>query len=482
MHIGRVASDPLVEEVVSKKRSLAIVTTYDELCGIAAFSRCLVRAVEPHFSIEVFDLDQFLLRRTDRLGRRKADEYFKALCRRLVEFDIVNLQLEFGILGAVPSDIFRRLRLLCNAAPQLSVTFHTVPRLERLEWEGVLEHLRTFNFRRAAEHLGSMMYANSVAAKTFRLLRKAAKKKSVRLIVHTRTDRRYLEVVGDFGNVFDHPLCFLRQADAARVLNSSSRKDLAPIFSRDEGCKAIGVFGFLSPYKGFETAIRAMRYLPSNYHLVIFGGVHPNDISLRKMQPYVADLMREIAADHTLLDRLHLKHVEADSMDKATSEKQAPPPLALTFASKADVSSLVEGQSDSLVNRVHFAGALPDEQFFAAMASCDVVVLPYHEVGQSSSGPAALAIELGRRVLLSRTRGFLQLGRYFPDRLEYFDVGNHLQLASLLKNQVSELQYPQQALGMETLRDMYVTAHADAVVPQTKVQSATGELDAPVGR
>ena len=42
--------------------------------------------------------------------------------------------------------------------------------------------------------------------------------------------------------------------------------------------KLIGVFGFLGRYKGFDTAVRALHHLPKDYHLVIFGGVHPNEI------------------------------------------------------------------------------------------------------------------------------------------------------------------------------------------------------------
>jgi glycosyltransferase involved in cell wall biosynthesis len=50
--------------------------------------------------------------------------------------------------------------------------------------------------------------------------------------------------------------------------NTISRRPLP------EDAKLIGVFGFLSRYKGFETAIRAMRHLPSDHHLLIFCGVH----------------------------------------------------------------------------------------------------------------------------------------------------------------------------------------------------------------
>jgi hypothetical protein len=137
-----------------RKRRLAIVSTYDELCGIAAFTRSLVRIFEDDFDLEVFDLDQFLLCQTDRRSRRRADGYFRAICARLAEFDIVNLQLEFGILGGTRRDSLRRLRWLCEAAPQFTVTFHTVPRRQPIDWEDVFGRLSRLRIVDAIDVIG----------------------------------------------------------------------------------------------------------------------------------------------------------------------------------------------------------------------------------------------------------------------------------------------------------------------------------------
>lgn len=450
-----------------KKRRLAVVTTYDDLCGIAGFSRSLVRALEPHFDVEVFDLDQFLLRLTDRLGRQKGDLYFKSICRQLREFDIVNLQLEFGTLGTLERDIFRRMEWLCRAAPELSVTFHTVPRLEAIDWAHIGRLVGRFRFSQALNYYLGVSFQKSVA-RTYSLLRKTARMKPLSLIVHTRRDRRYLEVVQDFKKVFDHPLCFLQADEAEHVLEEAKRTPFSSLTVAPQGTVAVGVFGFLSPYKGFETAIRAMRYLPPNYHLYVFGGVHPNDIVPKRVHSYVMKLIREVSSDFTLLDRLTRSpsRPDDDKFDNFDDESTgAKPTMNLSLGSIAEAEKLVQGQMDSLLKRVHFVGALTDEQFFVSVASCDVVVLPYHEVMQSSSGPASIAIELGCRTVLSRTRGFMQLGRYFPNRLEYFDIGNHLQLVSILTRPVAaEAAYPKPAVSMETLARMYVSIHGGTYV------------------
>ena len=74
-------------------------------------------------------------------------------------------------------------------------------------------------------------------------------------------------------------------------------------------------------------------------------------------------------------------------------------------------------------------GALADADFLAGMAICDAVVLPYLEVGQSASGPISQAVELGCRIIASRTHTFLDFARYHPETIEFFDIGNHLELA-----------------------------------------------------
>ena len=77
-------------------------------------------------------------------------------------------------------------------------------------------------------------------------------------------------------------------------------------------------------------------------------------------------------------------------------------------------------------------GALAEADFLAGMAMCDAVVFPYLEVGQSSSGPISQALELGCRIIASRTHAFLEFAEYHRNAIEFFDIGNHLELAERL--------------------------------------------------
>jgi len=95
------------------------------------------------------------------------------------------------------------------------------------------------------------------------------------------------------------------------------------------------------------------------------------------------------------------------------------------------------------------------------MALCDAVVFPYLEVGQSSSGPISQALELGCRIIASRTHTFLGFGEYHKDAVEFFDIGNHLELAERLR---APRQFPARPglpeYNVETNKATYLLANS----------------------
>src|ERR1700722_415252 len=108
-----------------RRERLAIVSTRNKLCGIAAYTQALERQLADVFDITVFDLDQYLLRSRHPRVRALGDRHIRQICREVAGFDAVNLQLEHGTLGRAAVDILRRFRWLVAAAPRLSITFHT---------------------------------------------------------------------------------------------------------------------------------------------------------------------------------------------------------------------------------------------------------------------------------------------------------------------------------------------------------------------
>ena len=165
--------------------------------------------------------------------------------------------------------------------------------------------------------------------------------------------------------------------------------------------------------------VRALHHLPKDYHLLIFGGVHPNEIKLHQpIDPVVSSLYDAGYIDTSVAERI-----------RASSVAAAP---AVSVAVDGSMRDLLVEHPKDLSDRIHFLGAQTDDAFLSGMAICDAVVFPYIEVGQSSSGPISQALELGCRVIASRTYTFLQFARYHQRMVEFFDIGNHLELAGRL--------------------------------------------------
>jgi len=395
---------------------LAIISTYDEMCGIAGYTRALEQQLRPHANVTVFDLDQYLLRSPHKRVQRLADKHIADIASKLRHFDSVNIQLEYGTLGRTPNQIVRRFARLVRASPALSITFHTILGHERLDWAAVGLNLITGRIFDMFRVIGSYRRDHALGYRIYRLLRARQDRQIINAIVHTKKDARLLHDVFRIKNVDHHPLSFIGTDQAERIRATATRDQFAALRTLPAKAKLIGSFGFLSPYKGFETAVRALHYLPEDHHLLIFGGIHPQGIKRHQgLDPYIQILFNEAHIGQTILDTM--------------SEKATPVSLNLDAASK----ELLARHPDDLHHRIHFLGVHNDEAFMRAMAVCDMVVLPYLEVGQSSSGPIAMALEMGCRVLATRTLAFLQYARYHPDQVEFFDIGNYAELADLIR-------------------------------------------------
>jgi glycosyltransferase involved in cell wall biosynthesis len=387
------------------------------MCGIAGYTRALVQQLQPHADVTVFDLDQYLFRSSYKSVQRLADDHIKQVAARLKEFDSVNIQLEYGTLGRTPRQIMRRLKRLATAAPAISVTFHTILGHEPLDWAALGLNLITGRIFPMFRMITAFHRGRGLGVRTYRLLNMLQHKKPVNAIVHTKRDAQMLRDVFRLRNVGHHPLSYVAADLAARIRFAATRDQFPILAGLPADAKLVGSFGFLSPYKGFEVAVRALHYLPEDHHLLIFGGVHPQEIKRgRDLDPYI----------QTLLDEAHIGQTILDTV----SGNKTPLSLNLDAASK----DLLARHPEDLHHRIHFMGVHSDEGFMQAMALCDVVVLPYKEVGQSSSGPITIALEMGCRVLASRTLGFLQFARYHPGQIEFFDIGNYAQLASLIRS------------------------------------------------
>ena len=77
------SASPLRSASRGARTKLAVVSTHDDLCGIAAYTRSLERQLGDIFDVTVFELNQFLLRSTHRRVRKFGDRHIQAICREI---------------------------------------------------------------------------------------------------------------------------------------------------------------------------------------------------------------------------------------------------------------------------------------------------------------------------------------------------------------------------------------------------------------
>ncbi|MFT5424826.1 MAG: glycosyltransferase involved in cell wall biosynthesis [Phycisphaerales bacterium] len=476
-----------------RRPKLAIISSYTKFCGIAAYTRRLERYLADSFDIEVLELDQELLRKDTPRRMKLADKHIDEMCARLAEFDEVNIQWEPGTLGPNAKVSFRRLKKLVRASPNVSHTFHTFEPDESLPLGAMLRDALILKPKRAVGRARHWYRVRWIGSKPFALLKSESRRKRVSLIVHTKREARTLELDYGFTNVFHHPLSFLRDEDVAEAIASASRASFPQIAGIDPETKLIGIFGFIAPYKGTITAVRALRSLPRDYHLLVFGGIHPASIQQhQEIDGYLERVIGEVSQMDPRLGVRNPQHLDEEGHIIAGTE-YADPASVTTDSAEAPLSQVIaqaltmlrptpEDQIPAdLADRVHFMGSLDDDGFVRGMSLCEAVVLPYLEVGQTSSGPVSLAVELQRRVLVSRNHAFAEYAKYHGDRVEFFDIGNHAELAERIRRP-SPAPEGRPAVNYRTNEKTYRQAHglpAEREAPAALVPSEIQPKGAP---
>ncbi|WP_208247303.1 glycosyltransferase (plasmid) [Rhizobium sp. T1470] len=357
---------------------LLVVSSYHRACGIAQYVEFLELPLreQTDFDIEIAALPVDLLRSQSPYARKAAAAEFEQLLLKVGRADIVNIQLEPGLFGFTPRRIWRNVHAIIRRSKKVIITYHTVPSLEarrfRLSRSGLINYLRDWR-------------GDYVFNRLFATVRRNPKK--FHHIVQTAREAKNFGFLGIASDTITHrPLAFVSKAVRHGMDHDLAKQQVASRLNISSGV-LLGCFGFLSPYKGIEVAIKALKSLPDDHHLLVVGGLHPEGIERGKVeQPYITKLIKEIE------------------------------------------------QQPTLKNRVHFCGALDNDEFNNVMLACDSVVLPYAEVGQTSSGPAALALDMGRPLYCSHTKCFGELDRYQPGAISFFEVGNYIELAEKLNN------------------------------------------------
>jgi len=373
----------------------AIVSSVSESCGNAAFTQVLLSTLSSvELTVSGVRLNLDLTQATDPLLIRMADSHIKEISEHLGDFDAVNLQYEPGLYGPNLGKIYQRLRILLRNKNNYVVTIHS-SRLFSTDKSGLakpffkcllrlkpLEAMRTLsgalNSRRIAR-------GNRACIKLFI-------KSEAHIIVHTQKSATLIKELFNYQKVSVHPLKFV-ELNSGLVDPDGWRKQLG--LSKEH--LLIGVFGYISTYKGHETAILALSNLPKEYVLLIAGRQHPQTVADNvPLDPFL----------HLLINKIE----EISTLDY--KQKRIP-----------------------LKKRVFFLNELDDSAFQSLGASVDFAWMPYQEVGQDGSGMASILFDLSKKIIASNSKAFDELIALEPGyRCERFDIGNYLELANKTLN------------------------------------------------
>lgn len=241
--------------------------------------------------------------------------------------------------------------------------------------------------------------------------------------MHTKRDARAVRIIFRNNNVFDYPLVFLKPDQIEGAWSLSDRKSFLKKHGFDENDKVLGLFGYISEYKGIETAINALKYLPNNYKLGLFGSQHPQTVKRgQSIHPYLQSLF-------TIMDDIDAENIKLKLKAGKLEWLKRNRPL------KSDPE---QNNFEKIVDRIRFVGGLPDPEFIEALRLCDAVALPYLEVGQSMSGVVVLGIESGAKLICANNFSFSETSKYYPNTFLGFDIGNSFELAQRVMHCVSQ--------------------------------------------
>jgi len=436
---------------MSNKPRIAILSTWDEVCGIAHFTKGIKEGLSEHYDVEVLPTPRMILGNAkDSAEKDAADNYCKYLSKRVAEFDHVNIQFEPGILASEMMIAMRRFKVITKNAKSLSITWHYLGRRKATSRAEYFRLLTKGQFRYAAALRRSEAQLNKAWNFLFSTIK--AMRIPVSHITHTKRDEHLANAIFN-GNIFSEkqsanplrkgqpvastPLTYFSdkaKSEFTDKLATSNLKNVLPT-AKSAATRYIGVFGFFSGYKGFETAIDAVDSLPPNYELLMFSSVHESTLRIEsRRDEYLGELYDHLKKrDRSIRGRNVKKSIQKSKLlakldgKKGSSSAEAKELMDKTFKKKSALS-----------DRVHFLGAVSDDDLVLGMMLCDAILFPYINSPHTASGPMAQAVELDRKIFASRNIQFVELNKFHESHFEFCDIGNSIEYAQKIPRMTAD--------------------------------------------
>lgn len=357
---------------MSKKVAIGIVSSFDALCGNATYSEELVRGIGEFCDVKKISLNYSLQKNYDK-------KHVDALCSEIASCDAVNIQMELGLYGPTPNISVKVLSRLIAAAKKVSVTMHRVDMPPPNLLRSLYNAYKNWGIRAMREVFFEYLVKKKVFDAYKRVL-VATQKKGGMVICHTvrEAEERIKKITPTLKTVV-HPILWPNYSHIVPM-------DIRGNFSNPE-LPILGIFGFISEYKNYQ--IVGQGLMRENINVLMAGGTHP----------------------------------ASSQYGKPTSNK---------FPSYIRKISNIFSER-AYKGRVFCITAPADDVLISLIKSVDIVCLPYAETGQSGSGIASLAVQHGKKVIMSDTNCTSQLIRFLNTSPYLFDVDSPISFIGAVK-------------------------------------------------
>jgi len=169
------------------RKSVALLTSWEELCGIAHYSWFLKRALDKYLDIKIIRTPRDVLPNAySPADIQFANRLVDQIVKEVAHFDVVCMQFEPNIFSFDPVRALGRVQRILQNSKDFVIAFHYVPRQPRVR-------LRSFRYRRLRQYFKAKKVERAWD-RFFEALIRHSRSHRVVAVSHNRVDARYLQM------------------------------------------------------------------------------------------------------------------------------------------------------------------------------------------------------------------------------------------------------------------------------------------------
>ncbi|MGL5168958.1 MAG: glycosyltransferase [Afipia sp.] len=331
------------------------LSTFGRACGIADYNSDLAKSVKDQG--DTFEIEPINTETIGRLGVLQGSRIFRdGFFTKLDAYDAAVVQHEFGFFGRnfrsqqlLFIDVLRGLKK--SGKPSIIFMHTNFPVIPKTG--GLRGRLRTLFYDFLQNQIARLINGNP----------------RIQIFVHGQDAKARLMAAG------------IKSERVTSILFPAARLSSQTLPTKDASPSnnvTLAIFGFIGQYKGYETALTALRILPDNFRLVIVGDRHPQNTQDRTLDAIYGYLET---------GRWLYNSVLGFGLDQ---------PGDKPFA--------------SLRSRVEITGYIPISEVESTLDSADIVLAPYTEHGPAGSSALSWALAKGKPIIASAVQAFREIG------------------------------------------------------------------------